>query len=69
MLPLRLRTYTWKLVLVCLEHNISFKAKHILGVNNKLADCLSRFQVAGTSEHESILFRRTYMYTPPFAAS
>ena len=35
-----------KLVLVCLEHNISFKAKHIPGVHNKLADALSRLQVA-----------------------
>ena len=34
-----------KLVLVCLKHNILFKAKHIPGIKNKLADCLSRFQV------------------------
>ena len=40
-----LMVFVRKLVLVCLEHNISFKAKHIPGVNNKLADCLSRFQV------------------------
>ena len=35
-----------KLVLVCLKHNILFKAKHIPGIKNKLADCLSRFQVS-----------------------
>ena len=34
-----------KLVLVCLNNNILFKAKHIPGVNNRLADCLSRLQV------------------------
>ena len=34
-----------KLVLVCLKNNILFKAKHIPGVHNTLADCLSRFQV------------------------
>ena len=39
-----LMVFVRKLVLVCLE-NILFKAKHIAGVKNKLADCLSRFQV------------------------
>ena len=34
-----------KLVLVCLNHNILFKAKHIPGTYNHLADLLSRFQV------------------------
>ena len=34
-----------KLVLVCLEHNILFKAKHIPGTHNILADSLSRLQV------------------------
>ena len=34
-----------KLVLACLKYNILFKAKHIPGIHNKLADCLSRFQV------------------------
>jgi hypothetical protein len=34
-----------KLVLVCLNHNILFKAKHIPGTYNRLADLLSRFQV------------------------
>lgn len=34
-----------KLVLICLEYNIVFKAKHIAGVNNRLADSLSRLQV------------------------
>ena len=31
-----------KLVLICLEYNIVFKAKHIAGVKNRLADSLSR---------------------------
>jgi hypothetical protein len=34
-----------KLVLVCLNHNILFKAKHIPGTYNHQADLLSRFQV------------------------
>ena len=34
-----------KLVLVCLKHNIFFKAKHIQGFRNTLADTLSRFQI------------------------
>ena len=40
-----LMVFVHKLVLVCLENNILFKAKHIAGVRNKLADCLSHFQV------------------------
>lgn len=34
-----------KLVLVCLQYNILFKAKHVKGVNNTLADSLSRLQL------------------------
>lgn len=34
-----------KLVLICLQHNIVFKAKHIEGTKNTLADALSRLQV------------------------
>lgn len=34
-----------KLVLICLTHNILFRAKHISGKKNDLADSLSRFQV------------------------
>lgn len=34
-----------KLVMACLCHNIVFKANHIPGVNNNLADALSRLQV------------------------
>lgn len=34
-----------KLVSTCLHYNIVFKAKHIPGVYNKLADALSRLQV------------------------
>ena len=33
------------LVLTSLQHNIVFRAKHIEGVHNTLADHLSRFQV------------------------
>ncbi len=34
-----------KLVLICLQFNVAFKAKHIPGVNNVLADALPRLQV------------------------
>ena len=34
-----------KLVLSCLRHNILFRAVHISGINNNLADSLSRLQV------------------------
>ena len=34
-----------KLVLICLQNNILFKAKHVRGVYNTLADSLSRLQV------------------------
>ena len=34
-----------KLVLVCLQNNIVFKAKHIRGIHNDLADSLSRLQI------------------------
>ena len=40
-----LMVFVRKLVLVCLEHNILFKAKHIPGTHNILADSLSRLQV------------------------
>ena len=34
-----------KLVSICFHHNILFKAKHIRGIHNNLADALSRLQV------------------------
>ena len=34
-----------KLVSICLHHNILFKAKHIRGIHNNLADGLFRLQV------------------------
>ena len=34
-----------KLVSICLQHNIVFKAKHISGIHNNLADSLTRLQV------------------------
>ncbi len=40
-----LMIFVRKLVLVCLEYNILFKAKHIPGAHNILADSLSRLQV------------------------
>ena len=40
-----LMQFVRRLVLVCLQHNILFQAKHIPGTYNRLADLLSRFQV------------------------
>ena len=34
-----------KLVLICLQNDILFKAKHVPGVQNTLEDSLSRLQV------------------------
>ena len=34
-----------QLVLTCLRHNVLFRARHIRGKKNILADCLSRLQV------------------------
>ena len=47
-----LMQFVRKLLLVCLQHNILFKAKHIPGTYNRLADLLSRFQVQ-TFTHEA----------------
>ena len=40
-----LMIFVRKLVLVCSRHNILFKAKHISGFKNTLADALSRLQI------------------------
>lgn len=40
-----LMIFVRKLVLVCLKHNVLFKAKHISGFKNTLADALSRLQI------------------------
>ena len=45
-----------KLVSICLHYNIVFKATHISGVRNKLADALSRLQV-----HTSTQLAPAYM--------
>ena len=37
--------FVQKLVLICLEHNVVFKTKHIASVENRLADSLCRLQV------------------------
>ena len=55
------------MVLICLTHNILFKAKHIPGVQNKLADSLSRLQVSPncTSRHGP----STHCHSRSFVAS
>ena len=40
-----LMLFVRELVLVCLCHNVRFKAKHIRGLYNKLADSLSHLQL------------------------
>lgn len=42
----QLMFYVRKLVFICLQHNILFKAKHIRGIHNCLADSLSRLQIS-----------------------
>ena len=39
------------MVLICLQNNILFWAKHIPGVQNWLADSLSRLQIKRLQEH------------------
>jgi len=41
----RLMVFVRQLVLICLRNNILFKAKHVPGSRNSLADALSRLQV------------------------
>ena len=56
-----LMSFVRKLVALCLKYNILFRAKHIPGVHNTLADALSRLQVstfkqlapAGTNQHST----------------
>ena len=38
----------WQMLVWCLEHNIVLKAVHLAGVNNRLADLLSRRRVLPT---------------------
>ena len=61
--------FVQKLVSICLHHNILFKAKHIRGIYNNLADALSLagadFQTSSSSSHGSLTCR----YSPASAAS
>jgi hypothetical protein len=41
-----LMSFVRKLVLVCLEQNIFCRARHVPGINNDLADSLSRLQIS-----------------------
>ena len=54
-----------KLVLACLKYNILFKAKHIPGIHNKLADCLSRFQVQTFKQLAPVHMNRFPTDIPP----
>ena len=38
-------SFVRKLVLSCLKHNILFRARHVPGIHNNLADSLSRLQI------------------------
>ena len=40
-----LMSFVRRLVLVCLQHNILFRARHVPGIKNDLADSLSRLQI------------------------
>lgn len=41
----RVMSYLRPLILVTLQHNIQFKAQHILGIDDKIADAISRKQL------------------------
>ena len=53
-----------KLVLVCLQNNILFTAKHVRGVYNTLADSITRgyIQAFGTSSHGTGADRHSYAF-------
>ena len=52
-----------KFVLLCLKFNILFKLKHVPGVNNTVADMLSRFQI---SEAQKISSTSGRVYQHPY---
>ena len=60
-----LMPFVCKLVFICLQHNIIFKAKHILGVQNRLADSLSRLQVASVKKMAPVSMCQSPTEIPP----
>ena len=53
-----------QLMLVCLTNNIVFKAKHIPGLQNKLADSLSRLQLQTFKQLAPAYMHQTPMEIP-----
>ena len=60
---------TCKLVLVCLKHNILFKAKHISGFKNTLADALSRLQDRTFHENRSTSLHGSHANSNPIPST
>ena len=60
-----LMSFVRKLVSICLEHNILFKAKHIPGAHNALADSLSRLQVASFRKMAPVTMCQSPTEIPP----
>ena len=60
----QLMFFVRKLVLVCLTNNIVFKAKHIPGLQNKLADSLSRLQLQTFKQLAPAYMHQTPMEIP-----
>ena len=53
-----------KLVLACLKFNIFFRAQHVAGVHNTLADALTGFKIQGTSTSGCTGFADRYSQSP-----
>ena len=53
-----------KLVLLCLKHDILFKAKHVPGYKNRLADSLSRSQLEKFSQSAPSTMGKSPTETP-----
>lgn len=60
-----LMSFVRKMVSICLQHNILFKAKHIPGVQNTLADSLSRLQVASFKKMAPVSMCQSPTEIPP----
>lgn len=62
----QLMFFVCKLVAICLKFNILFRAEHIPGVSNTLADCLSRLQVKKLQETSSVQHEPSSPQLSPF---
>ena len=54
-----------KLVLVCLNYNICLKSKHVPGLQNELADSLSRLQLQTFKQLAHAYVHKALTVIPP----